>query len=410
MKILFYASYPTLAIGYSRIGNILSNYLAEQGHDIYYLGISNFKDSYIERPIHPNIKIIDALEEEKKIGTDELYAVNIIPSILDNLKPDLFFIYNDIIVISRIYNKILELNFKINFKTVLYLDLVYEYQKIELVQHVNRFADYFFVFADVWKNNLIKMGIDQNKIGILPHGFDSNKFYPIDREEARKHFGFDKDDFVILNSNRNNYRKSIDKTIEGFILFLINKNFDKRIKLFLNMAFIILPEMDGFDILSLVKTFCAKYNLNYDYIVNNHFFKNPTEEKISDEVLNKLYNACDVGINSCLGEGFGLCNLEHGGIGKPQIVSAVGALKEIFNNNRGTLINPVGHMFMSNRLEFHGGFIEITDPQDFANALVKYFDNPFLRDFHGNSSRNHILKTYNWNSILKSMNDKLLSL
>ena len=37
MKILFYASYPTLTIGYSRIANVLTNYLAEQGHDIYYV-------------------------------------------------------------------------------------------------------------------------------------------------------------------------------------------------------------------------------------------------------------------------------------------------------------------------------------------------------------------------------------
>jgi len=67
MKILFYATYPTIGTGYSRIGNILSNYLSEQKHEVYYFGISNFKNStIINRYVHPNIKVIDALYEEEK--------------------------------------------------------------------------------------------------------------------------------------------------------------------------------------------------------------------------------------------------------------------------------------------------------------------------------------------------------
>ena len=59
MKILFYASHPTLPIGYGKIGNILSNYMAEQNHTVYYFGISNFKYNNVDRYIHPNIIILD---------------------------------------------------------------------------------------------------------------------------------------------------------------------------------------------------------------------------------------------------------------------------------------------------------------------------------------------------------------
>ncbi len=407
MKILFYATYPTLATGYARIGNILTNYLAEQGHDIYYLGISNFGDTNLNRFIHPNIKIIDGLKEERNTGSDELYAVNVIPGIIDKVKPDIFFIYNDIIVISRIFNKFFDTNYKINFKIVLYLDLVYMFEKIQLVHHINKLSHYIFVFSDCWKQNLIDMGIDSNKIGILPHGFDTDKFYPTDILDAKIRFGFNHDDFVILNSNRNNYRKCIDKTIEGFLLFLKNNNCNKKIKLFLNMNFIPGSDNEGYDIFNLIDICCIKYNLDYNDIINNHIFKNPSEYKISDESLNYLYNACNIGINTCVGEGFGLCNLEHGGIGKPQIVSSVGALKEIFQSDYAILIEPIERIYLSNRVEFHGGYIEIIRTEDIANGLQYYYDNPDKCTLFGNKSRETILNKYNWNTILSHMNNTL---
>lgn len=67
------------------------------------------------------------------------------------------------------------------------------------------------------------MNIDPNKIYILPHGLDIDKFYLKDTKSCKEIFGFKEDDFIILNTNRNNYRKCIDKTIDAFIQFLKNK-------------------------------------------------------------------------------------------------------------------------------------------------------------------------------------------
>ena len=58
MKILFFATHPLVNTGYSRIGNILTKHLAEEGNEVYYFGISNFKTEIIDRYVHPNIKII----------------------------------------------------------------------------------------------------------------------------------------------------------------------------------------------------------------------------------------------------------------------------------------------------------------------------------------------------------------
>lgn len=401
MKILFYATYPTMGTGYSRIGNIISNYLAEQ-NEVYYFGISNFPNSaVVKRDIHPNIKIIDALIEEKKRGTTELYGVNVIIDVIKEIQPDIVFLYNDLVVLGRIFNSFINNKLKINFRTITYLDLVYEYEKIELIQHVNRNTDFILVFSECWKKNLIKCGVESNKIGILPHGFDKFSFYPLDKIYCRQKFSFANDDFIVLNTNRNSYRKAIDKTIDAFLQFLKMKGGDKRIKLFLNM---ICLENDGYDILNLIKVYCIKYELNYENIVQNHIYKNPSNfNSFSDEMLNYLYNASDIGINTCVGEGFGLCNLEHAGIGRAQIISNVGALGDIFTNEYATLINPVAEIYITNSIDFHGGFIKICDSKDYANAMVKYFDNRELMENQGKIARVKIMENYDWANILDNL-------
>ncbi len=400
MKILFFATYPNIEIGYSRIANILSNCLAEQNHEIYYIGLTNYNKNVCNRYIHPNIILIDALEEEKKLGFNELYGVNIICEYITKLNPDVVFIYNDIIVISRIFNNFIKYNINKCFKLYIYLDLVYKYEKINLINHIDKFADMIFVFSECWKKNLIEMGINENKIDVLYHGIDTKNFYPIDREIARKMFNFDLDDFIILNTNRNNYRKCIDKTIDAFINFLKIKECNKKIKLFLNMNHTEGPEQVGYDTLNLIKISCIKYKLDYDMVVSNNIYIINNNMILSDEMLNNLYNACDVGINTCAGEGFGLCNLEHASLGKPQIISKVGGLSDIFSNDYSILVEPVTEIYVSNSLDFHGGYLEICSTNDFTDAMIKYYDDPILLKNHGELSMKILKKKYNWVNIL----------
>ena len=88
----------------------------------------------------------------------------------------------------------------------------------------------------------------------------------------------------------------------------------------------------------------------------------------SEEFINVLYNAADVGLNTCCGEGFGLTNMEHACVGRFQIVSGVPAFKETLANHDAILIEPKVWTIMS-RFESHGGDIAVLDPMDFANAL-----------------------------------------
>jgi glycosyltransferase involved in cell wall biosynthesis len=51
---------------------------------------------------------------------------------------------------------------------------------------------------------------------------------------------------------------------------------------------------------------------------------------VSVEVLNTIYNAVDVGVNTCKGEGWGLVNFEHAACKVAQVVPDHTSCKEIF--------------------------------------------------------------------------------
>jgi D-inositol-3-phosphate glycosyltransferase len=390
-KILFYATYPTQSNGYARIGNMLSNYLAEDNDlEIYYFGISNF-DIKINRFINKKIKLIDVLVEEKKIKSEEIYGVDIINNFLESIKPDIFFIYNDIIVISRLYNSMI--NCKWKCKNIIYCDLVYDYQNYEMIKHVERHTDIIIVFSDWWKENLLRMNVNPSKLHVIPHGYD-NRFFRINDKEKikdiKKSLGFNEEDFIILNSNRNNYRKCIDITIRAFLIFLKKFNLKKDIKLFLNCFFEV---ANGYDIFNLVKIECLRLDLDYNYIIYNHIFKFGNSGVISDSQLNDLYNLCDIGVNTCGGEGFGLCNLEHACTGHPQIVSDVGGLHDIFKEH-GNLIKPKSSFYIASIVDWHGGDFKICDPEDFALAFEKYYLNRNLIEEEGMKLEHDLLEKY----------------
>lgn len=406
MRILFFATYPTQPTGYARIGNILTNHLAQAGHEVHYLGISHFKDSAVDRDIHPFIHLIDALTERDE-GSTELYGVDIICKKIQQIQPDIVLIYNDVIVINRILNEFIHTKIKKTFKLCIYMDLVYEYQRLLYFQNIQAWADLILVFSECWQKNLMKIGLPAEKIAILPHGFDADLFQPMDTLAAKQAMGFAPDDFLVLNTNRNAYRKAHDITIEAFVKFLQKHDYNPKLKLFMNL---LTNSGQGYNILELIKVICLKNDADYAKIVMNHIFIRPSDVYFSDEKLNTLYNACDVGLNTCLGEGFGLCNLEHACIGKPQIISQVGALADIFKKDYASLIAPVAQLYLSPLTEDHQGYLDICSSDHFAEALGQYYHNRPLAETHGTFSREILTKKYEWATILKGFNTQLENL
>lgn len=82
-----------------------------------------------------------------------------------------------------------------------------------------------------------------------------------------------------------------------------------------------------------------------------------------------VYNAADIGINTCIGEGWGLVNTEHGSVGVAQLVPDHTSLAEIFSNVPRIKCNAAetDRNYGLERL--------LPDPSDAASILNFYYHN-----------------------------------
>ena len=395
MKILLYATFPTQSNGYARIANNIANYLSEYPDvDIYYFGITGYDENLVRRYIHPRIRLMNVIQNSP---SKDAYGVDLIVDAINDIRPDIVMIYNDILVISRILSKINTIDRTlIKFKVYTYIDLVYKFENTNIILSIDKSTDRFFVFSECWLKNMIDIGVSESKIFVLKHCLDTKNIYRVDVNNARRILGIHEEDFIILNINRNTHRKAIDITVSSFLRFLKRQYCDPRIKLYLNSF----KEQNSYDILEIIKVECLLLKLDYEKIIYNHVLisANPI---MTDEIVNQLYNACDVGINTCYGEGFGLCNLEHASVGKPQVMSMVGALVDIFNDGHCKLIQPRTRIYIPPVMDKTGGYLEICHPDDFADALEYYYLNKEQRLEDGEFYINKIIREYNWNDVIK---------
>lgn len=397
MKIFFMCTHSNQGTGYARSANIITNYLADLSNiEVVYYAFQNFKGQDItDRYINPKIKFIDAVEldpDSPKGFGDK----GIIPS-FEHEKPDVLFLYNDLPVSVSIL-KMLENSKHKHYTKVCYLDLVYPWEDIERLEYLKKNLDLCYVFLNCWRDHLVNdLGFDSDDVEVLPLGVDTKRFTKISSVEAKKNLGFKEDDFLVVNMNRNSYRKQWCTTISAFVEFLKDNDMNPRIKLFCGC---LQKTEDGYDIPKVVHTECLKFKIDPEKVMNNHIFVNQTPLMTSEEKMNMIYNAGDVGMNTCCGEGFGLTNLEHGILEKPQIVSGVHAHKETLGKH-AILIEPKVWTSVS-QFESHGGDIALFDSSDFAKALNIVFRNKMTCP----NLKKHIEENFSWTNtknVLKNM-------
>ena len=163
------------------------------------------------------------------------------------------------------------------------------------------------------------------KLCVVPHGLNMGVYHPIeDKKIVREElFGNDKynDAYIVLNANRNQPRKRLDITMLAFSIFA--KHYNKPTYLYMHSA----VNDSSIDLVVLAKRYGILDKLILSVPVNGE----KTKPAFSEEMMNLMYNSCDVGINTGLGEGWGLCAVEGACTGMPQIIPNHSACKEVFD-------------------------------------------------------------------------------
>jgi len=214
------------------------------------------------------------------------------------------------------------------------------------------------------------------ELEVIPHGVDTRRFYPLGDDDggdvparrvgARRALGLDDEEhpgaFIVLNANRNMPRKRIDITMQGFAEFARDKPAD--VKLYLHMA----TEDTGWNVLILAR----RYGI-YEQLIMTQ--ADNTRPRFSDERMNLLYNACDVGLTTTTGEGWGMVSFEHAATRAAQVVPRHTSLKELWAG-AAEFVEP------TLRLTYPGNLTEahIVTTEGVAAALQRLYESRERRE------------------------------
>ena len=392
-KVILCGTHPEQFNGYSKVVFELARHIAGcTDIKLHIFGFQNFYDKpdhKLERKLPENVEVYDvyANENPKNKGFGE----NLICDYITSIKPHVVIVYNDLVVINSLLNKIKEIPV-IDFRIVPYIDIVYQNEKNSLIANINMICDAAIMFTPYWKQIINYQGFKKPTY-VVEHGFNKDVFYPIPKKLARKFYNIKEDDFVLINLNRNQPRKRWDICIMAFVKFVAS-HMNDPIKL------MIATNMNGgWDLAEVIISECRKYGVEVAEF-QKHIIMLQNPQQITDFEINAMYNVGDVGINTCDGEGFGLCNFEQAGVGKAQIVPNIGGFKSVFRKNENSLvIDPKWSYYCDHGRDFVGGEPEVCDVDDFVDALEFYYINRDVMHAHGQQARKDILSKYSWDQM-----------
>lgn len=337
-----------------------------------------------------------------KLGGDA-FGVNRLLPLVESVRPALVFLLNDIWILADYMAQLRTL--PVLPKVVMYCPVdagPIEPSAIERLEGVERFVVYTEFARREIETALV--GLRQRRpdfafpaIEVIAHGVDSVLFHPLSVEDVgepasesrrraiRSIFGDDpemEDAFIVLNANRNQPRKRIDLTIKGFAQFAAGK--PANVKLHLHMG----VEDAGWNVVHLAR----RHGIDERIILTTNGDNLPS---VPIEQLNTIYNAACVGINTSIGEGWGLVSFEHAATGAAQIVPRHSACEELWKD-AALMVEPAMSLTTEGMLT-EGHYVS---PEGVAAALQRLYDDRALLSAMSQAAyRNATRPGYRWSAI-----------
>ena len=308
-----------------------------------------------------------------------------IREIVEREQPDVVFTINDMWIINEQYRQIQDLHKQGKFKFVGYAPMD-SYGWIGCLDETANDWDAIISYTEFGAHEFVRGGI-YKPIAVIPHGVTPGQFYPMDRNECRRKLGLKEDIFIVFNGNRNQFRKRQDITIKAFAKFAVNK---PEAQLYLHMGL----KDQGWDLMGVFAREMSKVGLdpNGRIIMTTQSDGPPN---VSVEMLNTIYNACDVGVNTCKGEGWGLVNFEHAACGVPQVVPDHTSCKEIFEG--------YGELIRCDHVDVDTNYArEMPCPSSdhLAEILDYLYQDQSVREWVGTRCRQRVMDTqFSWDTV-----------
>lgn len=208
-------------------------------------------------------------------------------------------------------------------------------------------------------------------VSVAGHGVDLAAFTPDSNGtsikermlRAQAQFDLPAPTWVVLNASRPDPRKRIDLSLEAFAL--ASRDLPDEVALCLHQAWSFPQFVEP-----------LREQARALGIPDRVIWWPPRPGPVSDAGLNRLYNAAAVGLNTSLGEGFGLVSFEHAATGAPQLVPAHPALRELWGESAVLVpVKPARSDYSPLRL----GEVDI---QAAADAIARLYRDPDVYRHH----------------------------
>ena len=370
MRFLLVSTHIDQITGYSKVSFNLVNQLSTLSPKVktFHFGFQRHISRANLRKYPAGITSYDAAANEDP--KEEGFGYNKIADYIEMVQPDVVMIYNDPYTISKFIDSMKHERGKSDYKLWLYVDQVYTGIAAPLIEILQKHADRIYCFTDIWKTKFLEYG-PFSDIRILEHAVDPT-VYTCMSEDARKpirqtNLSLPPNAIVMLNANRNSQRKRIDLTISGFA-GLLKKHPEEPY--YLLVASNLQPQTGAYyDIQRIFLEELKDNGMDFQKFGRRLLLIDTSPPNVlSDEAINQLYNAADIGINTSDGEGFGLCQLEHMYVGAPQIVTDVGSYRTFLDDSTAEFIPGNGKFYYTGGMP-HGFSAPTFAVSDVINAM-----------------------------------------
>jgi glycosyltransferase involved in cell wall biosynthesis len=381
-RILWFSAKPTIPSGYGTQTRLLVPYLAK----------------YHEVAIACHAGLFGAVEENRGVrlyphsNFPGKYCMDLIESHCQHFKPD--------VVVSWVDSFILEPSVISKLPWISWVPC--DSEPLMAKNIIPLKACKKIIAPTEWSKQSIEMtGLKVDTV--IPCAYDAKQFYSMteSREEIRKTLSkvinveIGNKFLVNVVSANSSYRKNFPAIFSAWKLFSKGK---KDVMLYIHTD----PSgyfFQGDDLHLMMKTMGVDMSTvffppQWEYVTG----------AIGENFLNLLYNASDVHLNTCYGEGFGLPILEAQATGCPAIVPAFGAAQEIALDKE--LICHFGNM----EYTLPGGMQFKVSSQDVASKLsmlwieTNRYDYQYPRKALAEKTRKYVIENVikHWNSFLNN--------
>lgn len=229
-------------------------------------------------------------------------------------------------------------------------------------------CDAYFALTAYERDYLVKRNIGSDKIKLVGAGIDLRPYQTADRQSARQHFGWG-DELVIATVARHLPHKRLDVLIKAMGSVWASVPDARLVIAGIHGSHT--PELEA-----LMKQYPAAQQHRITLL------KDITQD---DKVL--VMMGCDVFAMLSSHEAFGLVFLEAWACGKPVIAANIGALPSVVQDG------------------IDGVLVDYDNPQATADAIIRLWQQPELRESMGHAGRAKVEQHYTWDIVTRAFRE-----